>query len=109
MLHTWVHRAGLAQGKEHFFLIKQKGISSKDLPLLIFPCELVANWHRLLNTFVEPVLDALHMLFPPRSARKAKPPRPPHPAAGPQRPPDEAQCRGTCIKLIIAHVSFFCL
>lgn len=61
----WIPLTRLAQGKEHFFLIKQKGFSSKDFPLLIFPCKLTANWRQLLYTFVGPVLEALHRLFPP--------------------------------------------
>lgn len=75
---------GRAQGKEHFFLIKQKGFSSKHLPLLIFPGKLVANWRQLPKTFVEPVLDAPHTLFPPRSAGKANAHRPPRPPEAPR-------------------------
>lgn len=48
----WIALTRPAQGKEHFFLIKQKGFSSKDFPLLIFPCKLAANWRQLLYTFV---------------------------------------------------------
>lgn len=75
--------------------MKQKGFSSKDLPLLIFPRELVANWHQLLSTLTEPELDASHMRFPPLRAGKANAGRPP-------RPPDGAQCRGGWVKLIVS-------
>lgn len=87
----------VSTGQGAVFPNKAKGfLSSKDLPLLIFPCKLVANWCQLLNALTEPVLDALHMLFPPRSAGKAKPHCSLHEAQG-------------WIKLIIPHVSFFCL
>lgn len=75
--------------------MKQKGFSSKDLPLLIFPRELFANWHQLLSTLVEPELDASHTRFPPRRAGKANAGRPP-------RPPDGAQRRGARIKLMVS-------